>query len=164
MLTMSKRQLWPILVEHMEFSVNIILYQQQSLLRHFLSVAIDQLDAIVVVRVVAGGDHNAAVEVIYTSDVSHRRSGSDMEQICICTRSGQPSDQAVLEHIGAAAGVLANDDAGGLVVAVARAQCVIISAQKTANLVGMVGGQINTSFPTEAVRSEIFTHFSFSLQ
>ena len=31
--------------------------------------------------------------------LSHRRSGGDMEQISICTRCGQTSNQTVLEHI-----------------------------------------------------------------
>ena len=41
MLTMSKGQLRPVLVEHMEFSIDVVLYQQQSFLRHFLAVAVD---------------------------------------------------------------------------------------------------------------------------
>ncbi len=45
----------------------------------------------------------------------------------------------------------------GLVVAVALAQSVIIPAQKTANLVGMVSGQINARFPTEAIGSKILS-------
>lgn len=61
----------------------------------------------------AGRDHNATVKVIHAGDVSHRRGGSDMEQVGICTGSGQICDQTILEHIRAAAGVLANDDACG---------------------------------------------------
>ena len=81
-----------------------------------------------------------------------------MEQIGICTRSGQTSHKAVLEHVRAAAGVLANDDAGRLVVAAALPQCIIIPAQKTAYLVGVVGGQVYTGLATEAVCSKIFSH------
>ena len=85
MLTMSKGQLRPVLVEHLELTVNVILYQQQSLFRHLLAVAVDQLDAIIVVRIVAGRNHDATIEVIHTGDISHRRSGGDMEQISICS-------------------------------------------------------------------------------
>ena len=46
--------------------------------------------------------------------------GSDpniyMEQTGVCAGSGQTSDQTILEHIRATADILANDDAGRLVV------------------------------------------------
>ena len=40
-LTMSKGQLWPVLIKDMEFAINVVLHQQQSFLRHFLAVAVD---------------------------------------------------------------------------------------------------------------------------
>ena len=86
---MSKRQLRPVFVEHVELSVNVILDQQQCLFRHLLAVAVDEFDAVIVVRVVTGGNHDAAVEIIHTGDVSHRRCGGDMEQVSICTGCGQ---------------------------------------------------------------------------
>ena len=55
-----------------------------------------------------------------------------------------------------------NDDTGRLVVAVALTQGVVIPTKKTTNLVGMVGGQINTSFATEAVGSKILSRYGFS--
>ena len=85
-----------------------------------------------------------------------------MQQVGIRTGSGQARHQAVLEHVAGAAGVLANDDAGRLIVAVALPQCIIIPAQKTAHLVCVVGGQIHTGLATEAVCTKIFSHYSFS--
>ena len=41
MLTMSKGQFRPVLVEHMELAVNVVLYQQQSFFRHLFSVAVN---------------------------------------------------------------------------------------------------------------------------
>ena len=110
----------------------------------------------------AGRDHNATVKVIHAGDVSHRRGGSDMEQVGICTGSSQTSNQAILEHIGAAASVLANDDAGRLVVAVALTQGVVVPAQKTTNLVGVVSGQRDSGFATEAIGPKILSPYSFS--
>jgi len=79
-LTLDKGQLRPILIEHMELAIDVVLYQQQSLLGHFLTVAVNQLDAIIVVGVMACGDHDAAVEVVHASDISHRRRSSDVQQ------------------------------------------------------------------------------------
>ena len=85
-----------------------------------------------------------------------------MEQVSICTGSGQTCDQTILEHIGAAAGILANDDTGRLVVTIALTQSVVISVQKTTNLTGMICGQSDSSFATEAIGSKILSHYSFS--
>ena len=41
MLTMSKGQFRPVLVEHMELAVNVVLYQQQSFFWHLFSVAVN---------------------------------------------------------------------------------------------------------------------------
>ena len=71
MLTMSERQLRPVLVKYMELAIDVVLYQQQRFFRHLLAVAVDQFDAVVVVGVVAGRDHDAAVEVIHTGNISH---------------------------------------------------------------------------------------------
>ena len=79
MLTMSKRQFQPVPVKYMELAIDVVLYQQQRFFRHLLAVAVDQLDAVIIVGVMAGGDHNTAVEVIHTGDICYRRSGSDVE-------------------------------------------------------------------------------------
>ena len=89
-----------------------------------------------------------------------------MKQVSICTGSGQASNQTILEHIGAAAGILADDDAGRLVVAIALAQGVVVPAEEAANLVCVVSGQRDSSFATEAISPKIFSHYissSFNL-
>ena len=76
----------------------------------------------------AGRDHNATVKVIHSGDVSHRRGGSDMEQVGICTGSGQTGNQTILEPLRATAGIFTDYNAHRLVVAVALTQSVIIPA------------------------------------
>ena len=157
-LPVGKGQLRPVLIKDMELAVDVVLHQQQGLLGHLFAVAVDQLDAVVVERVMAGGDHNAAVKIIHAGNVGHAGGGGDVEQVGIRTGSGQARHQAVLEHVGAAAGILADDDAGRLVVTAALPQCIIIPAQKTAHLVGVVGGQVHSGLATEAVCTKIFSH------
>ena len=146
----------------MELSVDVVLYQQQDFLGHFLAIAVDQFDAVIVVGIMAGRNHDATVEVVHAGDVGHTGRSSDVQQIGVCAGSSQTSNQAILEHIGAAASVLTDDDAGRLVVAVTLAQGVVVPAEEAANLVGVVGSQINTSFTTEAISPKIFSHYSFS--
>ena len=71
MLTMSKGQFRPVLVKYMELAIDVVLHQQQSLFGHFFTVTVNQFDSVVVVGVVAGRDHNAAVEVIHTGNIRH---------------------------------------------------------------------------------------------
>ena len=137
---MSERQLRPILIKDVELAIDVVLYQQQSLLRHFLAVAVDQLDAVVVIWIMACRDHDAAIKVIHTGDVGHRRSGGNMEQIGIRARSSQTSHQTVFKHIGAAARILTNDDTGRLIISVALTESIIVPAEETTYFVGVVGG------------------------
>ena len=128
MITACKWQFRPILIKHMELTVNISLDQQQRFFRHLLTVTVDQLDAVVIIRIVAGRDHNATIKVIHTCNISHRRRCGNMEQIGICTRSSQTSNQAVLKHIRAAASVLTDNDTSRISITVTLAQSIVIPA------------------------------------
>ena len=70
MVTAGKRQLGPILVKDVQLAVEVILDEQQRFLVHLLAVAVDELDAVVIIWVVAGGDHNSAVKVIHAGNIS----------------------------------------------------------------------------------------------
>ena len=109
-----------------------------------------------------GRNHDTTVEIIHTGNVSYRRCSSDVEQISICTKCRQASDQTVFEHIRTTTGVLADDNACRLVVSVTLTQSILIPTQKTTNLVGMVGGQSDSSFTSEVIGSKILSHYSFS--
>ena len=85
-----------------------------------------------------------------------------MQQVSVCAGGGQASDQTVLEHIRATAGILTNDDACRVIITVALTQSVIIPAQKTTNLVGVVSGQRDSGFATEAIGPKILSPYSFS--
>ena len=52
-VTAGKRQLGPILVKNVQFAVDVVLDQQMRFLVHLLAVAVDELNAIVIVGVVA---------------------------------------------------------------------------------------------------------------
>ena len=107
----------------------------------------------------AGRDHDAAIKIIHPGDVGHAGRSSDVKQVSVCAGGSQASDQAVLEHIRAAASILADYNACRLVVTVTLTQSVIIPAQKTTNLVGVVGGQSDSSFATEAIGSKVLSHY-----
>ena len=103
----------------MELSVDIILHQQQGFLRHLLAVAVDQLDAVIIVGVVACGNHNATVEVIHAGNVGHGRGSRNMQQVGIRPGGCQARDQAVFEHVRTPTSILADDDTGGVGISLA---------------------------------------------
>ena len=158
MVAAGKGQLRPVLIENVQLAVEVILDQQQRFLVHLLAVAVNELDTVVIVGVVAGRDHDAAVEIVHAGDVGNARGGGDMQQVGIGAAGGQARDKAILKHVGAAAGILADDDARGSRLAVALAQHAVVPAQKTADLVGVIGGQRDAGLPTEAVSAKIFSH------
>ena len=47
---------------------------------------VDEFDAIVVVGIMACGNHDTAVKLIHACDIGHGRSGGDVKQVCIRTR------------------------------------------------------------------------------
>ena len=107
----------------------------------------------------AGRNHDAAVEVVHPGDVSHAGGGGDVQQIGIRPRSHQSADQRILKHIAGTAGVLADDDARRVIVAIALAQHAVVPAEETADLVGVVCREFNVGFTTEAVGAKVFSHY-----
>ena len=162
-LAARKRQLGPVLVKHVQLAVEVILNQKQRFFVHLLAAVVDELDAVVVVGVVAGRDHDAAVEVVHPRDVGHARRGGDVQQVGVRPGCHQAAHQRVLEHIRAAPGVLADHDAGRLAVAAALAQHPVVPPEKAPDLVGVVSGEFHICFPAEAVGAEIFSHINTSL-
>ena len=132
-------------------AVQVLLDLVDDLLLHLLAMAIDELQAIILERVVAGGDHNAAVKLIHLSDVGHAGGGGHVHQVNVAAGSGDTGRQSALEHIAGTAGILADDDLGLVVTA-------IVPAQETAHLEGVVHGQIHIGFAAEAVSTKIFRH------
>ena len=63
-----------------------------------------------------------------------------MEQISICSRGRHTCNQTVLEHIGAAASILADDDTSGFGISIALTESIVIPAEETTHFIGVVGG------------------------
>ena len=139
-------------------AVEIGLDAVQQALFHLVAVGIDELDSVVVIGVVAGGDHNAAVEIVRPSDIGHARRTGDMQQIGIGTGSGKTGTQRGLEHVARAAGVLADHDLGFVILSV-------VPAEIAADLKGVIDGQVLVGLSAKSVSSEILPHFvSFFLR
>ena len=123
-------------------------------LLHLLTGAVEQLDAVVLVGVVAGADHDAAVKIVRTDDVGHARRRRHVHEIGVCARGRQAGGQGIFEHIAGSAGIFADHDRALVLPAV-------IPAEKPADPVGVFHGQVNVGLAAEAVGTEIFGHECF---
>ena len=159
-LLQREGQLLHLLAEHVQLAVQVILDQPDGVLAHLLAVAVQQLYAIVVERIVAGRDHDAAVELVGMGDPGHAGRGGDVEHVGVRAAGRQARDQRVFKHVGRAAGVLADDDLRVLPVAGEAPLLGVVPAQEAPHLVGVVRRQCNVGLPPEAVGAEIFAHGS----
>ena len=135
---MSKRQFRPVLVKYMELTVNIVLHQQQGILGHFFTVAVEQLNTVVIEAVVACGNHNATVEVIYSGNISHGRSSRNMQQVGIRPGGCQAHDQVVLEHVQTPTSIFVDNVTSRIGVIIVLTQSVIVPSQEPYNLIRMI--------------------------
>ncbi len=136
-------------------AVDVLLYLQDRLLIHLLSVSVQQLDAVVIVRIVGGADHDAAVKIVNSCDIGDRRCRRYMHDVGICAGSHQAGAEGILKHIGGPSCVLSDDDLCLLTLILT-----IVPAQEAANLYSMLVSQTYVCFSAKTVSSEIFTHGS----
>ena len=98
----------------------------------------------------AGGDHNAAVEIFGAHHIGNTGGGSDMKQVDICSGCCQTCYQGILKHVAAAAGIFSNDDPGFVVFSV-------IPSQKTSYFIGVLYVQNNVGLAAESIGTKIFS-------
>ena len=158
LIPLGQGKFLPGLSEGFHRPVEIGFDQSNDALIHLLTEGIDQLDAIVVIRIVAGGDHDTAVKAVGPRHISNGGGGGDVQQIGIRSGSHQTADQRVFKHIAGAAGILTDDDPGRTVSTAAALQLGVVPAEETADFERMVGSQCDVGFSSEAVSSKIFSH------
>jgi hypothetical protein len=79
--------------------------------RELEAVGAEQLDPVVVVRVVAGGDHHPEVGAHFPREQRYRRSRQWSGHDHVHADAGEPGGERGLHHIARQASVLADDDA-----------------------------------------------------
>ena len=91
-----------------ELGVDLPLDRQLDLVGQFLAVGGEELDAVVVMRVMRGADHDAGLRAHGAGQVGHRRRRHRAEQAHVGTGGHQASLQRSLEHVARNAGDLAD--------------------------------------------------------
>jgi hypothetical protein len=142
----------------MEMVVQKVLDEADRLVVHLLAQVVHQLDAVVREGIVACGDHDAAVKAVHPRDVGHRGGGGDVQEEGLPAGCGDAAHQRVLQHVARAPGVLADDDPGGLLAALALFALRVVPAEEPADQKGMLCGEGRSRLPAEAVCSKVLSH------
>ncbi len=148
----------PVRIKDVEAPVQPVLDETDHLVLHLLAQVIYELDAVVVEGVVACGDHDAAVKAVDPRDVGHRGGGGHVEEIGLSAGGGDATDERVLEHVGGAAGVLADDDPCGVTRSLSSLLLRVIPADEPSDLVGVVCRQGRARLSAKAIRSKVSSH------
>ena len=148
--------------KHFQLPIQIVLDQTDGFLIHFLTITVDQLNTIIIVWIMTCRNHDTTIKFIYSRHICHGWSCSYMKQICICTGSYQPTYQSIFKHIAGAACILTNYNAGRSLLPGLTLQFPVIPSQETSDLICMIRCQILIRFATEAICTEIFSHFHLS--
>ena len=119
---------------------------------------IDELDSVVIIRIMACGNHNSAVEPVYSCNVSNRGRSRNVQHIRIGAGCSKPRDNRIFEHITRPARILADYYARRGCIAVAAFQFAEIPTQKSAHAISVFSRQSFTRFSAEPVCSEISSH------
>ncbi len=137
-------------------AVQVVLNFRNHVIGELLAVLIDDLDAVVIVGVVGGRDHNAAVKILRSHNVAYGRGGGHMHQIRIGSRRRNARRNGVLKHIAGTPGVLADHDTALLAL---LQFFLIVPAQELTHAKGAVRCQNHIGLSPVSVCSEIFTHY-----
>ena len=79
------------------------------LVGELVALAVEDLDAVVLIGVVGGGDDDAGVRLAAHRQIGHRRGGDDAQGHHVAAHGAQTRHQGRLQHIGGDAGVLADE-------------------------------------------------------
>ena len=115
--------------------------------------AVDDLDAVVVIGIVRGGDHDAAAELLVSDQVDQLRRRADAQQPGIGAQGGNAGGKRAFKHTAGKAGIPSDQDA-------AAAE---ILAQILADAVSHVDGKILIGAASDAVRTEMYSHLTAPL-
>ena len=133
-------------------AIQEVLNARNGCIVHLLTIAVDELNTVVVIRIVACRNHDTAIKAVTLRDVGHGGSSRYVQEVSICTRRGYPCREGVFQHVRRATRVLTNYDA---TATIGGAE---IPTEEAPYLEGMFRREPYICFTTKAVCSEIFSH------
>ena len=159
------RKLRALEAQAVDLAVEVGLDECDEVVAGLLAVAVHELDAVVVVRVVRGAHHDAAVKILGAGDIGNAGRRGDVHGICVATAGSDTAGQGILKHVAGTTRVLADDDARAARFVITRVQLAgqalelaVVPAQETADLKGVLSREAHARFAAETVGAEILSH------
>ena len=94
--------------------VQIALNLRNHCFFQLLSLFIDDLNAVVIIRIVTGRNHDAAVKALCAHHIGNAWSRCYMKEKYVCSGSCKTGYQRVFKHIAASAGIFSDDNPAAL--------------------------------------------------
>ena len=126
---------------------------------HLLAVAVQELNAVIVERIVARADHDAGVKALGPHHIGDTRGRRHMQEVHIRARGREARRERILEHVARAARVLADCNLAARAV---RVLLPVVPAEIPSHLIGMHRRELDIGLAAKAVRSEILAHYASS--
>ena len=156
-VTMGKGNIVAVYTELFYIAVEICLHKFRCGIVHLFAVAVYQLYAVVIVWIVRGCYHYAAVKFICAGNIGNARRRCHMQHIRVSTRGCNSRGYGVFECVAGAARILAYEYARAVIRHMkARERGRVIPAEKAPYFICLVGGERNIGFAAETVGAEIF--------
>ena len=117
-----------------------------------VAVAVEELDAVILNGVVAGGNHRARVSLIISGQIGDGRGGQHLHQHGLRAHGANARHQSGFQHFAADAGIASHQNGGPVYIA-----CQHIGAG-LAQLEGQLAGQVLIRYSTHAVGAKESCH------
>ena len=139
------------------FTIQIRLNGAGGRIIHFLSAAVDQLNAVVVIDIMRSRNHDSAVKIVAMCDKCNAGRCRNMQHVGIPACRGEACNDCILKHIAGAARVLSDYNP-----CLFPDSCAIIPTDKLTDLICMITGEIDVCLTAKSVCSEIPSHIQSS--
>jgi len=135
-----------------------LFYLQLRFVGELVAVVGEDLDAVVLIGIVGGGDDDARIGPHALGEKGDARRGHDPHHDGVHPHGADAGNQGVFQHITGNAGVLADDDLGPVPLTLE------IMGRRFADIQGQIRGHgVFVGHPPNSVRSKEFSHKRFLL-
>ena len=124
-----------------------------DLIGQFVAVALEDLDAVELHRIVGGRDHDAGIGIVLAHQIGHSGRWQNAQTFHIRTHAAQTGGQGCFQHITRLAGVLADQDARTVAGAAGQHR-----SSAAADLHCQLTGQVCACNTAHTIGSKIFSH------
>ena len=132
-----------------DMSLNAVFY----FIGQLVAIALENLDAVELHRVVGRGDHNTGVCAVFAHQIGHAGGGDHTQQVNVCANAAQTGSQGAFQHIAGNTGIFANQNTG--TVAVQTGQ---LCGSCAADLQGQFTSQVFARHTADTIGTKQFTH------